>query len=101
MVPKILDKETRIINAAVELARVHGYDWITRNAVADKSGISAGSIHNSFGTIADVKRAVLKHAVKHEVLEIVAQGLAAGHPITAAAPDDLKRRALASVIANA
>lgn len=94
------ERDGRILEAAVELAKepgTGGYQWITRDLVAERAGVSVGSVNNAFGRMVELKRAVMREAVSREIVEIVAQGLADGSPIAAAAPPDLKARAARSI----
>lgn len=98
--PKALpDRDGRILSAAVELAKTLGYQWITRDQVAEAAGVSTGSINSAYGTMRDLKRAVLSYAVEHEIIEIVRQGIGDDHEITRAAPAELKKRAAALMVA--
>lgn len=96
MVKVITDRDNRILNAALELAETEGYQWITREAVAAKAGVSPGTINNVFSTMRGLKRAVLSAAVDRRLLPIVAQGLADRHEIALAA--DAETRAAAAAL---
>lgn len=93
MVKIIENRDERILDAALKLAEADGYQWITREAVAALAGVSPGTIHNVFGTMPDLKRAVLKAAVERRIIPIVAQGLGDRHAIVQDAPEDLRREA--------
>jgi len=93
------DRNPRILAAAVELAKGIGYQWITRDQVAEAAEVSAGTINNAYGSMIGLKRAVLQHAVDNAIVEIVAQGLADGHEIARGAPTELKERAAALMVA--
>lgn len=95
----IPDRDKRILDAALELAKGLGFEWITRDQVATAAGVSPATINNVFGTVSGMKRAVLREAIAREVVEIVAQGLAVRHPIALAAPTELKERAVAHMVA--
>lgn len=93
------DRDDRILTAAVELAKGIGYQWITRDQVAEAAEVSAGTVNNAYGSMVGLKRAVLRHAVDNAIVEIIAQGLADGHEIARGAPADLKARAAALMVA--
>jgi AcrR family transcriptional regulator len=95
MANQLPDRDDRILTAAVELAKGIGYQWITRDQVAEAAGVSAGTVNNAFGGMIELKRAVLRHAVEIGLVEIVAQGLADGHEIARGAPADLRAQAAA------
>jgi AcrR family transcriptional regulator len=82
-----------VLQAAIACAREDGYQWITRKTVAQRAGVSLGSVSNAYVTMRDLKRAVLQYAVDNSLVDIVAQGLADRHPIAGAAPPELKSEA--------
>lgn len=90
-------RKAAIVASAANLARREGYREITRTAVAEEAGVSDGLIYRYFGTMKQLKRAVMRYAIEGEILEIIAQGLAAGDPHAQGAPEELKRAAAASL----
>jgi AcrR family transcriptional regulator len=93
--PKLRTKA--IIRAALEVAKEHGYAKITREDVADNAGVSLGLITHYFGTMPQLRRAVMRAAVSQEILEVIAQGLANGDDHAKKAPQDLKIKAVAAL----
>lgn len=100
MVKIIKDRDGRILNAALEQAKTDGFQWITRDAVAEAAGVSPATVNTAYGTMRGLKRAVLQAAVDRNVLEVVAQGLAERHEIVMNAPEDVRRRAAAAMVAS-
>lgn len=94
----LAERKAAILAAAIEEAKEQGYQWITRDAVAKRAGVGAGSVNVAFGRMVELKRAVLREAVARRIVEIVAQGLADQHPIAKDAPPDLKREAVALLL---
>jgi AcrR family transcriptional regulator len=94
---KPADRKKQILDGAIAQAKAHGYQRITRQGVAEAVAVSTGLINSYFSTMPQLKRAVMRAAVKGEVLEIVAQGLAAKDPQALKAPDSLKKRAVESL----
>lgn len=94
------ETRSRILGAAVTLASGEGYQWLTRGAVAAEAGLSPSLVSYHFGSMVELKRAVLRHAVDERLLPIVAQGLADQHPIVTSASADL-RAATAAYLAGA
>lgn len=90
-------RRAEILAAAMVEARTVGFQWITREAVASLAGCSEATVSMSFGSMPDLKRAVLAEAVRVEDLVIVAQGLADRHAIVLAASEDLRKRAAATL----
>lgn len=90
-------RNAKVLEAAISTAREQGFAALTREAVAVRAGVSVGSVNNVFGTVAGMKSAVMRFAIEHRILEVIAQGVALGDSIALAAPSDLKRRALTSL----
>jgi len=93
------DRKAQIIDAALIVAKEVGYEKVTRDRVAAQANVSTGCISLHFSPIDLLKNAVMKHAVKREVVEVVAQGLANRHPAAMKAPQKLKERAVKQLTA--
>jgi AcrR family transcriptional regulator len=87
-------RREQILNAALDMATKHGYDALTRDAVAAHAGVAKGQIHHAFNTMTQLRRAVMRAAVHRELRPIIAQGLAEGCKEARNAPEWLKREAL-------
>lgn len=98
MVKIIEDRDGRILNAAIQLAKTDGYQWITRDAVAEIAGVAPATVNTAYGTMPALKRAVLQAAIEGSILEIVAQGMADRHPIVMEAPEGVRRAAAAAMV---
>lgn len=86
-----------VLEAAVNAALDVGYQWITRDDVAERAGVSNATVSNAFGTMPDLKRAVLREAVARPILKLVCEGLADRHQIALDAPPLVKEQALATL----
>ncbi len=53
-----------------------------------------GLVSKYFGTMKQLKREIIRAAIKQEIPEIIAQGLANGDKRAAKAPQQLKERAI-------
>lgn len=89
----------QILDGAVAEAIKCGYQNITREAIARRIGVVPGTINIYYETMTQLKRDVMRYAVREGKLPIIAQGLAAGDPHAKKAPQELKERALASLVA--
>lgn len=97
----VKNRDELILAAAMELAAEDSYQWITREQVAALAGVASGTINSAFGTMVELKRAVIRRAIQTENLKIVAEALGAAHPIALAeCPPDLRARALAHILQN-
>lgn len=95
----IEDRDERILDAALKLAEEDHFQFITREKVAAKAGVSPATINNAFGTMPDLKRAVLSAAVERRVLAVIRQGIGESHPIVMKADKDLLSAAVLQSIA--
>lgn len=101
MSEKVTERNRRILEAAAELAAERGYTTMTRADIAQRAGVADGSVNNAFGTMDGLRDAVMQRAVDTSDAEIVAQGLAARHPVALGAPQALKDQASATLAAAA
>lgn len=92
-------RKDHILNVAVKMATVSGYNKITRDKVAEGAGVSMGLVTRYFGTMGQLKNAIMRRAVKQGLAEIIAQGLANGDDHAKKAPAELKAEA-ATLLAN-
>lgn len=92
MRPK-LRPDTAVLDAALREAEANGYSHITRESVAYRAGITPATINQRWGTMAQFRRAVMRHAVHTKNLRVVAQGLAMRDAHALRAPYELQRAA--------
>lgn len=92
-------RREQILNVAVEMADKDGYNNITRDAIAETAGVSMGLVTRYFGTMKQLRRDIIRVAIKREIPNIIAQGLANGDPHARKAPKNLKSQA-ANIIAK-
>jgi AcrR family transcriptional regulator len=95
--PSIYKKED-VLEAALATARAAGFKRMTRDAIATRAGCSPGQVSHLLGTMAQLRRAVMRAAVKRRDLTLIAQGLVAGDPYAQAADAPLRRQAMESVL---
>lgn len=94
-------RHAKVLAAAVAEAEEVGFQMITRAAVASRAGVVDASVSHAFGSMLDLKRAVLTEALRTENLTIIAQGMAdrpGGHPILSGMSDDLRQRAVTAML---
>lgn len=90
-------RKEQILTAALSLAATRGYLTVTRDQVADASGVSTALIQYHFKTMAQFRRSLMRHAIAKGCLRVLAQGLACGDEHACKAPDELKQQAAASL----
>ncbi|RPG34597.1 MAG: TetR family transcriptional regulator [Muricauda sp. TMED12] len=69
-------KRELILNAAVECAKLVGYMNIQRADIAQRADVATGTVNKYFGTMNQLKRAVMRHAIEKDIPEIMLQGIA-------------------------
>ena len=88
-------RKAHILAVAIKLSEKRdGWRSLTRNRVAATAECSESLVSSYFGTMSDLRTEVMRHAIKHKNLTIVAQGLAAGDPLAKRAKPELKSAAL-------
>ena len=90
-------RRTEILNAAIAVAAAEGLRNTTRDLIAARCDVSPALVSLHLGTMEQLRRAVMRAAVDMEVLSIAAEGLATRDPHALKAPEELKRRAAASL----
>lgn len=91
------DRRAEILDAAMRMSRLYGYRETTRKDIADAAKCSEALVSNYFGTMVQVRRAIVRRAVEIRDLAIVGQALAAKDKHAAKAPLNLRVAALASL----
>ncbi len=91
-------RKTSILAAAIELAESHGLNEVSRDQIAALAECSTGLVNLHFGTMQNLRRAIVGEAIRLKNLNIIAQALVMGDPRARRAPEALKRAALESVM---
>lgn len=91
-------RKAAILLAAMTEAGKHGYDRVTREAIAQRAECAPGLVSFYFGTMPQMKRAIMSEAIRTRNLRIVAQGLTTRHPKAMRAPLELRQAALLSMV---
>lgn len=99
MSDKVDNRNRSVLEAALAIAKERGFAALTRDGVAERAGVAAGSVNNAYGDMDGLRDAVMAAAVDGEHLAVIGEGLAIRHPAAQRAPDDVKRRALATLAA--
>lgn len=93
------ERRSEILGKALELAEKVGYNRVTREALGERLGYASSSlIAHHMGSAADLKRKIMREAVRTENLAVVAQGLVLKDRVALKAPEDLRTRALESLV---
>lgn len=91
------ERRARILVAALAQAAIHGYRNVTREQIARAADCSDNLVSSYLGTMPELRRDLMRHAIKGQLLDVIAQGIVCKDKIALKAPDDLKQKALAHV----
>jgi len=92
------DRKSLLLDAALDAAVSQGFREFTREEVATRAQASPALVSKYFTTMAALRTAVMRAAIKREVLPIVAEGIVSGDKLAKAAPAELKTKALAQAM---
>jgi AcrR family transcriptional regulator len=93
------ERTAQILAAALKLAAREGYARITREAIAGAAGVSPGLVTHHMGTMEQLRRDLMREALRAECLPVIAQGLVARDRHALKAPRELQQKALAALTA--
>ena len=96
--PKV--RKQQIIVAALKLATSNGFQNIRRDAVAVEANVAPGLVSKYWGTMTQLRRAVMREAVKTENLKVIAQGLALGDKVATKASEHIRKKAIQQLASN-
>lgn len=89
----------QLLDVALQLAAKHGLAHITRMQIATAADVSPALVSARLGTMEDMRRSVMRRAIKTETLPVIAAGLLARNTYALKAPEELRQRAIASISA--
>jgi AcrR family transcriptional regulator len=90
-----------VLKAAVAVvSKPGGWARLTREAIAKEAECSDGLVSRYLGDMPAARKAIMRYAIKHEILEIIVQSVAAhdGYAVRKWLPSELKQRAIASLL---
>jgi len=85
-----------ILAAALPLAERKGYAKVTRDEIAAAAKVSGPVLHYHFGSMEQLRRSLMRYAVKNGCLKVIAQGIVANDPQALKVDDATRKRAMAS-----
>lgn len=88
---------SHILAVSLRLAAKHGYRNITRDQIAIGAKVPPSLISYHLGTMIELRRHIMREAVRRECLAVIAQGLAAQDKHAAKAPPHVRQEALDSL----
>lgn len=87
------DRRAQLMAAALALAERHDYRSLKRADIAERAGVSAGLVTQHLGTMDNMRRDLMRAAIKHRCLAVIAQGLAAKDRYALKAPAEIRQAA--------
>lgn len=75
-----MSKANNTLQIAVGLAEKHGYRHITRDMIADKAGVATGTVSLHLGTMDQMRKKLVRHAVRTGNKKIISQAIVARDP---------------------
>lgn len=96
---KIEARKQQLLDSALKLASEHGYKNVTRKMIAEDCDCTEGNVSRALGaTMPQIKRDIMRHAVKNENLTVIAQGIVDKDTHALKAPKDVKERAINTLL---
>jgi len=96
--PKKKTRKNEIIVAATEAARDVGYQNIQRVDVARIADCATGTVNHYYGTMKQLKRAVVRYAIEQEDHSIIAQAVMNNDPLVGKLTNEEKQQACLNAI---
>lgn len=91
------DRKAAILESALAVAEKMGFAQMRMSDVAAHAGCVNGTVTLYFTTMTQLRRAVMRAAIKRGIAKIIAAGLAIGDKDAKKAPEALKEAARASL----
>jgi len=88
------DRREEILQAAIRMAEHYGYRSVTRADIAGAAKCSEALVTHYFSTMTQMRRQIMRAAIKRSNFQIVGQGLAMADPVAQKAPEVIRRMAL-------
>lgn len=86
-------RKAAVLAAAVDLAERDGLMQMRRDAIAQRAGVAGGTLNLYFGTLADLRNAVVAEAIRLERWPVVLMAHSHGFSV----PDDARRKAAQAI----
>jgi AcrR family transcriptional regulator len=90
-------RKQEILDTALILARMVGYQNVQLPQVAARCQCSTGTVMKYYTTMNQLKRAIMGAAIAREDLKVIAQGIIAGDPRARAVDHRIKVKAMEAV----
>lgn len=91
-------RKDQILTAALTLAAESHYTKVSRDQIAALCGVTGTAVQYHFGTMPQLRRAIVRFAIQVGNYKVIAQALVAEDTIAVNAPEDVKRKALEGLL---
>lgn len=91
------DRTAGLLEIALQQAEKLGLANLRRIDVATAASVSEALVSARLGTMVNLRRDVMRHAIKTKNLRVLGEGVACRDPVALKAPPDLRQQALASL----
>ena len=91
-------RKDEILTAALEIAVASGLAAVSGNKIAAALGVRRPTVAYHITSMGELRRDVMREAVRTEALIVIAQGMAIGDAIALGAPEELRRRAVGVLV---
>ena len=75
-----INKKPQLTEIALELAEINGYRNVTRDQIAERAGVATGTVSLHLGTMNQLRRTIIRHALKEGKNRIIAEAIIACDP---------------------
>lgn len=82
-----------ILNSAISVAERDGFLNMTRSAIAKHAKVSEGKVSNAYGSMIQLRRAVMRQAIHLEINSIIVAGIVSNDPTALKLPEYKKHEA--------
>ncbi len=77
---KKISTKSLLLDKAMQIANEVGYRGVTRDEIAKRAKVAQGSVNNHLGTIAQIRKMIVRRAVKEGNAAIIAEACVYGEP---------------------
>jgi DNA-binding transcriptional regulator YbjK len=81
-----------LLESAVMVASRDGWQKMTRDAIAELSKVSPALVSYALGDMKNIKRIVIREAIKRGIVSIIAEGITYGDPEALTVPKKLRSK---------
>ncbi len=91
------DRNAAILESAIVAAQAHGFSNVRLIHIAEQAKCSTALVISHYSTMPQMRRAIMRAAIKRGLLGIIANGLATKDPTALKAPEELRKKAAKSL----